>query len=85
MGETFTPQDHLALCQASIAGAEDARGTARDTAGNPLAAAILDVWETARYGLDDVQDSDQPPMNLRGVVTIGDDGACSFATVRPSA
>jgi hydroxyquinol 1,2-dioxygenase len=61
------------------------RGTVLDTAGNPLAGATLDVWQTAANGLYDVQDPDQPPMNMRGVFTAGDDGRYSFVTVRPSA
>jgi protocatechuate 3,4-dioxygenase beta subunit len=60
-------------------------GTVRDTAGSPIAGASLDVWQTAPNGLYDVQDEGQPPMNLRGVFTTGEDGAYSFLTVRPAA
>jgi protocatechuate 3,4-dioxygenase beta subunit len=38
-----------------------------------------------RNGLYDVQDPDQPAMNLRGVFTTGEDGTYRFATVRPVA
>ena len=61
------------------------RGTVRDIAGTPIAGASLDVWQTAPNGLYDVQDEGQPPMNLRGVFTTGDDGGYSFETVRPAA
>jgi hydroxyquinol 1,2-dioxygenase len=61
------------------------RGTVRDEAGEPIAGARLDVWQTAPNGLYDVQDPDQPAMNLRGVFTTGDDGAYAFGTVRPVA
>ena len=61
------------------------RGTVRDQDGHPVAGARLDVWQTSPNGLYDVQDPAQPPMNLRGVFTAGDDGAYRFRTVRPVA
>jgi len=60
-------------------------GTVRDPGGAPIAGARLDVWQTASNGLYDVQDPDQPSMNMRGVFTADDDGSYSFVTVRPSA
>jgi protocatechuate 3,4-dioxygenase beta subunit len=59
------------------------RGRVTDTDGKPLAGATLDVWQCASNGLYDIQDPDQPPFNLRGVLTTGADGGYSFRTVRP--
>lgn len=61
------------------------RGTVRSLDGTPLGGAQLDVWQTAPNGLYDVQDPDQPPMNLRGLFTAADDGTYAFRTVRPVA
>ncbi len=60
-------------------------GRVLDTAGRPIAGAELDVWSTAANGSYDVQDSEQTPMNMRGVFTTGDDGAYEFRSVRPVA
>jgi catechol 1,2-dioxygenase len=60
-------------------------GTVRGLDGAPLAGARLDVWQTAPNGLYDVQDPEQPAMNLRGIFTTADDGTYSFRTVRPVA
>ena len=57
----------------------------RDLAGEPIAGAELDVWQTASNGLYDVQDEGQTPMNLRGIFTTGADGRYEVATVRPVA
>ena len=79
-------------CGTSIVDGEDAggepltvQGRVRDQDGRPVPGARLDVWQTAPNGLYDVQDPDQPAMNLRGVFTAGDDGAYTFRTVRPVA
>jgi catechol 1,2-dioxygenase len=60
-------------------------GFVRDLEGNPVAGATIDVWQTASNGKYDVQDPDQPPMNLRGMFTTGADGRYEFRTVRPVA
>jgi hydroxyquinol 1,2-dioxygenase len=59
------------------------RGRVTDTAGQPLAGATLDVWQTAANGLYDVQDPAQPPFNLRGIFTTGPGGSYELRTVRP--
>jgi protocatechuate 3,4-dioxygenase beta subunit len=59
------------------------RGQVTETGGRPLPGATLDVWQCASNGLYDIQDPDQPPYNLRGVFTTGDDGGYSFRTARP--
>ena len=59
-------------------------GRVIDTAGQPIADATLDVWQTAPNGFYDVQDPQQPAFNLRGVFTTGVDGRYRFTTVKPS-
>jgi catechol 1,2-dioxygenase len=51
--------------------------------GTPIDGAELDVWETASNGFYDVQDPEQPAMNMRGIFTTGPDGAYEFTGVRP--
>ena len=55
-----------------------------DLDGNPIEGACLDVWQSSSEGAYDVQDPDQPDMNLRGLFTTGKDGRYYFRTVRPS-
>lgn len=58
-------------------------GVVRSLDGTLLDGATLDVWSTASNGLYDVQDGEQPQMNMRGVFTTGADGAFEIAAVRP--
>lgn len=51
--------------------------------GSPIDGAELDVWETAANGFYDVQDPEQPEMNMRGIFTTGPDGRYEFTGVRP--
>ena len=60
------------------------RGRVLSPAGTALPGATLDVWQAAASGLYDTQDPGQPPFNLRGVFTAGDDGGYQFRTVRPA-
>ena len=50
----------------------------------PITDAILDIWQTAPNGLYDVQDHEQPDMNLRGRLTTDTTGHYSFRSVRPA-
>jgi catechol 1,2-dioxygenase len=59
-------------------------GRVHDAAGEAIAGAMLDVWQTAPNGMYDVQDPDQPAMNLRGKFTAGADGAYEFLTILPT-
>ncbi|GAA4516241.1 dioxygenase [Nonomuraea ferruginea] len=59
-------------------------GRVTDCDGNPLAGAVLDVWQSNDTGLYDSQDAEQPDGNLRALLTTGDDGAYWFRTVKPS-
>jgi protocatechuate 3,4-dioxygenase beta subunit len=52
--------------------------------GAPVANALMDVWQTAPNGLYDVQDPNQPEMNLRGRFRTRDDGTFAFRTVPPT-
>jgi protocatechuate 3,4-dioxygenase beta subunit len=59
-------------------------GRVTDLDGNPIDGAILDVWQASSDGAYDVQDPNQPKMNLRGLFTTGPDGRFFFRTVKPS-
>jgi hydroxyquinol 1,2-dioxygenase len=60
-------------------------GQVRDTEGNPLAGAEIDVWQCTEDGFYDVQQPDrQPPGNGRGLFHTDDHGRYWFRTVVPS-
>ena len=59
-------------------------GRVVDEAGKPIEGALLDVWQTSSDGAYDIQDPNQPEMNLRGLFTTGADGKFFFRTVKPS-
>jgi len=59
-------------------------GRVHDPEGRPIEGAVLDVWQTAPNGMYDVQDPNQPEMNLRGKFTTGADGAFDFHTIMPT-
>ena len=59
-------------------------GRVHDAEGRPIPAAVLDVWQTAPNGMYDVQDPNQPAMNLRGKFTTGSDGKFDFQTIMPT-
>lgn len=50
----------------------------------PISDAILDIWQTGSNGLYDVQDHEQPDMNLRGRLTTDTKGHYSFRSIRPA-
>ncbi len=58
-------------------------GVVKNRDGDPIEGAILDVWQNATNRLYAVQDSAQPPGNLRGRWRTGPDGRYRFVTVRP--
>jgi protocatechuate 3,4-dioxygenase beta subunit len=60
-----------------------ASGHVRDTNGNALVGAIVDVWQNAPNRLYAVQDEQQSPENLRGRFRTEADGAFRFTTARP--
>ncbi|WP_170371432.1 dioxygenase [Ruegeria arenilitoris] len=60
-----------------------AEGVIRDTEGNPIAGAELDIWQTAPNGLYASQDEEQDTFSFHGLMTVGSDGRYAFTTVKP--
>jgi len=60
-----------------------AEGVIRDTDGNPIAGAELDIWQTAPNGLYASQDDAQDTFSFHGLMTVGEDGRYAFTTVKP--
>ncbi len=60
-----------------------AEGVIRDTEGNPIAGAELDIWQTAPNGLYASQDEEQDTYSFHGLMSVGDDGRYAFTTVKP--
>lgn len=59
-------------------------GRILDTEGNPIADAVIDVWQANDEGFYDVQQKGiQPDFNLRGVFRTGPDGYYWFRAVKP--
>ncbi|MDQ6433292.1 intradiol ring-cleavage dioxygenase [Mesorhizobium sp. LHD-90] len=59
-------------------------GRILDTAGKPIAGAVLDVWQANDEGFYDVQQKGiQPDFNLRGMFRTGADGRYWFRAVKP--
>jgi hydroxyquinol 1,2-dioxygenase len=56
----------------------------KDTAGNPVAGAEVDVWHSSTEGYYENQDPAQADMNLRGKFTSDADGHISFRSIKPS-
>jgi catechol 1,2-dioxygenase len=56
----------------------------RDTAGGPVAGALVDVWQASPVGLYENQDPRQPEHNLRGRFETDPSGRFHFITVMPS-
>jgi catechol 1,2-dioxygenase len=59
-------------------------GQVRDIHGQPIAGALLDVWQASPVGLYENQDPEQAEMNLRGKFRADKDGRYHFSTVRPA-
>ncbi|SFL28752.1 dioxygenase [Shimia haliotis] len=58
-------------------------GTVRDTEGNPISGATIDIWQTAPNGLYSSQDEDQDIHSFHGLMTADENGRYAFTTVRP--
>ncbi|MBW8640271.1 6-chlorohydroxyquinol-1,2-dioxygenase [Hoeflea sp. WL0058] len=59
-------------------------GRVTDLDGNPLAGALLEVWQPNADGIFENQQPDlQPEFNLRGKFVCDDDGGFIFRTVKP--
>jgi maleylacetate reductase len=59
-------------------------GRVTDTEGQPVAGALIDVWQNADDMLYAAQDPTAPPGNLRGVFRTRQDGSYAFWGVRPT-
>ena len=73
---------------ASIAGDPDGRPclvlcTVRDTSGEPLSGAKIDVWEADSKGFYDVQYAERAGADGRGILTSCDDGHFWFKAIVP--
>ncbi|MEM8795178.1 MAG: intradiol ring-cleavage dioxygenase [Pseudomonadota bacterium] len=69
-------------------GAEDGppalvEGQISNAKGEPIAGAMIHVWETGPEGLYEQQDPNQPDMNLRGRFKTDEQGRYAFRGVRP--
>jgi len=60
------------------------RGRVLDTAGKPIAGALLDFWQAAANGLYPEQDKRQDPHNLRFRMKTDGEGRYAFATIKPA-
>ena len=60
-----------------------AEGVIRDTDGNTIPNAEIDIWQTAPNGLYASQDEDQDTFSFHGLMTVGEDGRYAFTTVKP--
>lgn len=60
-----------------------AEGVIKDTEGNPVEGAELDIWQTAPNGLYASQDEEQDTYSFHGLMTVGADGRYAFTTVKP--
>lgn len=58
-------------------------GVIRDTEGNPISGAELDIWQTAPNGMYASQDEEQDTFSFHGLMTVGTDGHYAFTTVKP--
>jgi catechol 1,2-dioxygenase len=58
-------------------------GQVRSTTGQPIAGALLDIWQTAPNGLYHVQDPALPAHHLCARVHADHDGRYRFTTLRP--
>lgn len=58
-------------------------GQVRNTKGEPVPQAVLEIWQNGPNGLYTVQDPDQPEHNLRCTLHADGEGRYSFATIKP--
>ncbi len=58
--------------------------TVKDTKGQPIANAEVDVWHSSPEGFYEQQDPKQAPMNLRGKFTTDAKGHFGFRSVKPA-
>jgi catechol 1,2-dioxygenase len=61
-----------------------AEATFRDSKGNPIVGAEVDVWHSSPEGFYENQDPGQADMNLRGRFVTDAEGRFDFTTVKPA-
>jgi catechol 1,2-dioxygenase len=83
-GSPWRPMGSSIVEQAGSGEPARVSGTVREPGGTPIGDAVIDVWQNAANGKYAVQDSGQPPENLRGRFRTGPDGRFSFWSVRPT-
>lgn len=59
------------------------QGQVRDSAGNPIAGATLDIWQTAPNGLYSSQDPEQDTYEFHALFTSDENGNYRFTTAKP--
>ncbi|KRB78875.1 catechol 1,2-dioxygenase [Sphingomonas sp. Root710] len=59
-------------------------GCVTDAAGQPIAAAEVDIWHASPEGFYENQDPSQADMNLRGKFTTDADGRFAFSSIKMS-
>ena len=75
LGDTIAPHDKgEAIVMA---------GKVQDSAGKPIAGALIDVWQTGSDGLYDIQGPQPDAMDLRARFHTDQDGRYSFRTALP--
>jgi protocatechuate 3,4-dioxygenase beta subunit len=60
-----------------------AEGIIKNTEGEPIERATIDIWQTAPNGLYSSQDEDQDTYSFHGLQTTGANGRYAFTTARP--
>ncbi|WP_218644482.1 dioxygenase [Francisella sp. Scap27] len=57
----------------------------KSTNNQPIAGAVIDVWQAATNGKYECEDANQPDMNLRGKFVTDNDGKASLVALVPTA
>lgn len=60
-----------------------AEGVVKDTDGNLIEGATVDIWQTAPNGLYSSQDPNQNTYSFHGLQTTGSDGRYAFTSAKP--
>ena len=84
-GPEIQQGDSIARATATASALCHCHGRVLDENGQPIANAVLDIWQAAENGLYEQQDPEQPEMNLRGVLKTDSDGRYHFVTIKPPA